>query len=162
MTIISQLETLNTLHKCAEIEEVMGKMYDIFADAYQGQPSISRIFRKTAAEERNHEYQIRLAIKSLTPAIEAMTLTSEDADKHLSMVRETLKNLESSIPDSEEALDLSIKLEEMSSHIHMDVAARFTDQSCAKLFKAMMSADEAHVVTMELALKELRNPGISN
>jgi len=159
------VETLNALHKCAEIEEVLGKMYDIFAEAYQENLEISRIFAKTAAEERNHEYQIRLAIKSLTPAIESMALTSEDADKHLVMVREIIEKLKISMPGMEEALDLCIKLESMSSQCHMDAAARFTDQSCTKLFKAMMSADEAHVACLEQALKNMRstgnNPGTS-
>jgi len=157
------IETLNTLHKCAEIEEVLGKMYDIFADAYREYPEISRVFKKTAGEERNHEYQIRLALKSFTPAIESMALTTEEADKHLSKVRETLEKLKNSIPGIEEALNLSIELESMSSNFHMDTAARFTDHSCTKLFEAMMSADEAHVATLQLALQELRfaanNPG---
>jgi rubrerythrin len=161
MDIQQSLETLNTLHKCAEIEEVLGKMYDIFAEAYLGNPEISRIFAKTAAEERNHEYQIRLAIKSLTPSIESMALTSEEADKHLVMVRETVEMLINSMPGMEEALDLCIKLESMSSQCHMDAAARFTDQSCSKLFKTMMSADEAHVECMEQALKKIRRAGNS-
>jgi rubrerythrin len=154
-----QFETLNTLHKCAEIEEILGKIYDIFAIAYRENPRISRVFEKTAGEERNHEYQIRLAIKSLAFAIESMVLTSAEADKHLSMARETLEELRNSFPSIEEALDLSIRLEATFSQFHMDTAARFTDQECAKLFKAMMAADEAHVSAMEQALKEFRPKG---
>jgi rubrerythrin len=165
MDTTQSLETLNTLHTCAEIEETLGKMYDFFAETYRENPAISKIFAKTAAEERNHEYQIRLAIKTFAPAIEAMALTSEDADRHLVMVRETLEKLKHTIPDLEEALDLCITLESMSSHCHMDAAARFADQSCIKLFKAMMSADDAHVAYLEQALKKLRttgnNPGTS-
>lgn len=154
-----QFETLNTLHKCAEIEEILGKMYDIFAIAYWETPGISRIFEKTAGEERNHEYQIRLAIRSFACTIESMVLTSAETDNHLSMVRKTMEGLRSSFPSIEEALDLSIRLEATFSQFHMDTAARFTDQKCAKLFKAMMAADEAHVSAMEQALKEFRLNG---
>ncbi len=88
-----------------------------------------------------------------------MTLTSEEADKHLVMVRETLEMLKNSMPGMEEALDICIKLESMSSQCHMDAAAQFTDQSCSKLFKAMMSADEAHVECLERALKKMHSAG---
>jgi rubrerythrin len=153
------IETINTLHKCAEIEEVLGKMYDMFAEAYQEHPEISQVFKKTAGEERNHEYQIRLAIKSFCPTIESMALTTEEADKHLSMVRDFLEKLNNGIPDIEEALDIALKLEDISTRFHMDAAARFSDPSCAKLFKAMMAADEDHVATLEQTLKKLRTSG---
>ncbi len=153
------IDTLNTLHKCAEIEGVLGKIYDLFADAYRENRDISRLFEKTAGEERNHEYQIRLAIKSFAPAIESMNLTVEEADKHLTMVQETLDWLAKTTPGIEEALDLSISLESRFSRFHMDTAARFAEQSCGKLFTAMMAADEAHVVSMEKALAELRSTG---
>lgn len=76
----TQIETLNTLHFCAEIEENLGKIYEIFSDVYQDHHTISKIFKKTAGEERNHEYQIRLAIKAFTPTIESMAFTSEEAN----------------------------------------------------------------------------------
>jgi len=154
-----QLETLNTLHKCAEIEEILGKMYDIFAIAFWETPRISHVFEKTAGEERNHEYQIRLAIRSFASAIGSMVLTSEETDKHLSMARETFEELRNSFPSIEEALELSIRLEATFSQFHMDTAARFTEQECVKLFKAMMAADESHVSAMEQALKEFRLNG---
>ncbi|MDD2321244.1 MAG: ferritin family protein [Geobacteraceae bacterium] len=150
------IEILNTLHKCAEIEGVLGKIYDLFADAYRENRDICRLFEKTAGEERNHEYQIRLAIKSLVPSIEAMTLTLEEADKHLTMAQETLDWLTKATPGIKEALNISITLEAKFSRFHMDTAARFADQSCAKLFTAMMAADEAHVAAMEKALAEVR------
>lgn len=159
MEIIPQIETLNTLHTCAEIEETLGKVYDIFAEVYQDHHTISKIFKKTAQEERNHEYQIRLAIRSFTPTIESMTLTSTVAKEHLSLVRDFLEKLKNTLPGIEEALNLTIKLEDISARFHLDAAARFSDPSCVKLFKAMMSADENHVAALELALKELRDTG---
>jgi rubrerythrin len=150
------INILNTLHKCAEIEGVLGKIYDLFADAYRENRDIYRLFEKTAGEERNHEYQIRLAIKSFTPSIEAMTLTLEEAEKHLTMAQETLDWLAKTTPGIKEALNISITLEAKFSRFHMDTAARFADQSCAKLFTAMMAADNAHVAAMEQALANLR------
>ena len=149
-------ETLNTLHACAEIEESLGKMYEAFADAYRDHHAISQIFKKTAGEERNHEYQIRLAIKSFTPTIQSMNMTTAEAEKQLSIVQDFLEKMKNSTPGLDEALSLAIKLEDISSRFHLDAAAHFNDPSCVKLFKAMMSADEDHVATLELALKELR------
>lgn len=155
MVAIQHIEILNILHKCAEIEKALGKLYDLFAAAYEDDREISRLFAKTAGEERNHEYQIRLAIKSLSPGIEAMNLTLQEADQNLSRALEILSDVENAMPGIEEALKLSINLESTFSRFHMDTAARFSDASCGKLFTAMMAADEAHVTAMEKALAAL-------
>lgn len=81
-----------------------------------------------------------------------MNLTLQEADQHLCHALQVLNDVENTIPGIEEALKLSISLEETFSRFHMDTAARFTDTSCGKLFTAMMAADEAHVAAMEKAL----------
>ncbi|HOP40558.1 MAG TPA: hypothetical protein PLI53_05905 [Geobacteraceae bacterium] len=155
MTTKSRTEIINLLHKCAEIERVLGKLYDLFAATFHENREISRLFNKTAGEERNHEYQIRLAIKSFSSAIESMNITTDETDRHLALAMQTLDDVESAMPGIEEALKLSINLEATFSRFHMDTAAQFSDISCGKLFTAMMAADGAHVAALEKALAAL-------
>lgn len=148
----SQTETLNILHLCADIEGTLAEMYELFAAAYRYNPDISRLFQKTASEERNHEYQIRLAIKTCSPLVKEMNLTREEAEKHLSFAQLALKKVQENVPGIDEALKISINCETIFSRFHLDTAARFDDEACARLFKAMMAADEHHAQSLEKAL----------
>ena len=152
----SQTETLNILHLCADIEAILAEMYEHFAATYRNNPDISRLFQKTAAEERNHEYQIRLAIKTCSPLIKEMNLTLEEAEKHLSFARLALKKVQENVPGMDEALKISINCETIFSRFHLDTAARFDDEACTRLFKAMMAADEHHAKALEKALAALK------
>jgi rubrerythrin len=134
----------------------MADMYEFFAAAYRHNPDISRLFQKTAAEERNHEYQIRLAMRTCTPSIQEMKITAEDVEKHLSFVRMTLQQVRETVPGIVDALKMSIHCETIFSQFHLDTAARFSDESCTRLFKAMMAADEGHSSSLEKALAEFQ------
>jgi rubrerythrin len=152
----SQTETLTILHRCADIEGILAEIYEFFASAYSHNPDITRLFEKTAAEERNHEYQIRLAIKTFSPLIREMTLTAEEAEKHLSYARTALQRVRESVPAMEDALKMAINCETIFCQFHLDTAVRFADESNAKLFSAMMAQDDGHVTSLKKALAKLR------
>jgi rubrerythrin len=154
--MMSQMETLVILQRCADIEGVLAEIYDFFASAYRHNPDITRLFEKTAAEERNHEYQLRLAIKTHAPLIREMTLTAEEAEKHLTYAGATLQRVRESVPSMEDALKISINCETIFSQFHLDTSARFADESCSKLFSAMMATDKGHTTSLEEALTELQ------
>jgi rubrerythrin len=155
----AQNETMNILYLCADIEGVLAEIYEIFTSAYSHNPDISRLFKKTAAEERNHEYQLRLAIKTCSSLIREINLTVEEAGKHLSFARTTLQRVKETLPTIEEALKMAINCETIFSQFHLDTAARFSDESCTRLFKAMMATDEGHTEALVAALAELKiNP----
>ncbi len=158
----SQMETLIILQRCADIEGVLAEIYEFFTSAYRHNPDITRLFEKTAAEERNHEYQLRLAIKTHSPLIRGMKLTIEEAEKHLTYARAALQRVRESVPSLVDALKMAINCETIFSQFHLDTAARFADESCAKLFSAMMATDEGHTTSLKEALTELqKNNGSS-
>jgi rubrerythrin len=150
------METLTILHQCADIEGTLAEIYEFFTSAYRNNPDITRLFEKTAAEERNHEYQLRLAIKTCSPLIQEMTLTAEEAEKHLSYARTALQRVRESVPTMEEALKMAINCETIFSQFHLDTAAQFADESCSKMFSAMMATDEGHTTSLKEALAELQ------
>ncbi|NMC74758.1 MAG: hypothetical protein GYA56_10455 [Geobacteraceae bacterium] len=152
----SQTDIVTILHRCADIEIAMADMYDFFSAAYRDNRDIARLFRKTAAEERNHEYQIRLAIRTCASSIEEMKVPLEEVERHLTFARTTLEKVRETVPDIGDALKISVHTETILSRFHLDTAARFTDESCARLFQAMMAADEGHITSLEKALADYR------
>lgn len=151
-----QMEILNVLHMCAEIESTLAQVYEFFTIAYPNNQEIARLFAKTAAEERNHEYQFKLAMKSLAPLISDLNLSRQEAERHLVYTRNILLQVQERTPPVEEALRISINCETIFSRFHMDTAVRFSDTAGASLFKAMMAADDEHASSLKKALDKLK------
>ncbi|MDD3295553.1 MAG: ferritin family protein [Geobacteraceae bacterium] len=151
-----QIEILNILHMCAEIESTLAQVYEFFTIAYPNNQEITRLFAKTAAEERTHEYQFKLAIKSCAPLISDLNVSLQETEKHLVYARNILIQVHERTPPVEEALRISINCETIFSQFHMDTAVRFSDTAGASLFKAMMAADDEHASSLKKALDKLK------
>ncbi len=154
-----QMETLNILHMCAELESTLAQVYEFFSISYPNEQEITHLFAKTAAEERNHEFQFRLAIKSCTPLISDLNVSLQETEKHLAYTRNILRKIQERTPTVEEALRISINCETIFNRFHMDTAVRFSDKAGASLFKAMMAADDEHAISLKKALDKLRRTG---
>ncbi len=151
-----QMEVLHILHVCAEIESTMAQIYEFFTIAYPNNPEITRLFEKTAAEERNHEYQFKFAIKTCGHMITDFNVSRQEAERHLVHARSILLQVRQRTPTVEEALRMSINCETIFNQFHMDTAVRFSNTAGASLFKAMMAADEEHASSLEKALAKLK------
>lgn len=146
---------VNTLERCAEIEKVMAEMYEFFAELCPDQPELARLFRKTAAEEINHEAQIRLAAKRFVPLIRDLKITAREVERHLTYVRDITAKMRQDPPDCRRALEISLHCETIFCQFHLDTAATFKDKSCSNLFEAMMAADRQHVELLQKSLAAL-------
>ena len=145
--------------QCAGIEEVMAQIYNYFAEAYREVPGMEALFRKTAAEERNHENQFRLAIRQYGSHVRKLKQTVESTRHHLEIARRILGGVQASLPAVEEALTQAIHMETIFGNFHMTTAAMFDDENCAKMFRALMAADIGHKECLELALQVYRRGG---
>ncbi len=144
------------LLQCAEIEDVMAQLYVHFAVAYREVPGMEALFRKTAAEEKNHENQFRLAIRNYAGRVRKLKQTLESTRHHLEIVRRILAGVQTSLPTVEEALAKAIHMETIFGNFHMTTAAQFDDENCAKMFRALMAADIGHKECLEMALQVYR------
>ena len=145
--------------QCAEIEDVMAQIYTFFAAAYREVPGMEALFRKTAAEEKNHENQFRLAIRSFSGRVRKLKQTVESTGRHLEIARRILEGVRTGLPTVEEALTRAIHMETIFGNFHMTTAALFDDENCAKMFRALMAADIGHKECLELALQVYRRGG---
>lgn len=56
------VDTMVVLGKCAEIELKSMELYDLYADCFEHDVDVARMWRKVAREEENHANQFRLAV----------------------------------------------------------------------------------------------------
>jgi len=148
------IETMNFLDRCASIESLRAETYEFMARAFEDTPKISELFHKTSEEERNHEYQFRLALKSLVPAIAGILVARDQLERYAVFAEESLHNLRTELPTIEEALKMAILSETAFRQFHMDTAVAFQDSSLSKLFQAMMAGDDYHVESLKKAHRE--------
>lgn len=140
-------ELLNT---CAKIERAVSNLYFQFEQIYADTPQLSQLWQKTAHEELNHEQQFlmasRLYSKQLTPD---SSVSVERLNKILDAIRGVHDKVIHLPPSPEQALKLSIDLEEKLVETHLKAVLCFDDQSVNSLFKAMMAADSEHVSALQ-------------
>ena len=144
-------ETAFILNTCAANESVRAETYDFLADAYRDNPQIAALFRKTANEERNHEYQFLLALKKFVPAISGSVVGVDWVEKYSSFANQSFQSIKEELPTIEDALKMSILAETAFRQFHMDTSVYFQDSSLAALFKAMMAGDDEHVASLKHA-----------
>lgn len=144
------------LDLCRNVEIKNGELYDFFGELFRSEVEISRLWFKTAEEERNHAAQLALAAK--VPAGITVLVDPWKANNTLKIVTSILDNVRQHPPLLLDALRSAIKLEEHLSSFHLDCVGSFSDESIKQLFHAMMMADDAHVAR----LRALRDRLIAN
>jgi len=75
------------LGKCAEIELKSMELYDLYADCFEHDLDIARMWRRVAREEENHANQFRLAVKMKDGAIGAVTVDPGKVENILRLVQ---------------------------------------------------------------------------
>lgn len=140
-------ELLNT---CAKIERAVSELYFEFEQIFIEISELSLLWQKTAREELNHEQQFLLAYRlyasQLSPDV---SVSIERLHKILDAVHKVHDRVRQSPPTPEQALKLSINLEEQLVETHLKAVLVFDDQSVNRLFKAMMAADHEHVSALQ-------------
>jgi rubrerythrin len=147
-------DTAFILNKCAVIENLRAETYDFLADAYRFHPKISALFRKTANEERNHEYQFLMALKKFIPAIAGSAVAVDAVEKYTAFSHQAFESVRNEVPSIADALKMSILSETAFRQFHMDTAVFFEETSLSALFKAMMAGDDEHVESLKRAHAE--------
>lgn len=68
------VDMMAVLDKCAEVELKSMELYDLYADCFEHDVAVARMWRRVAREEENHANQFRLALKMREGAIKEITL----------------------------------------------------------------------------------------
>lgn len=144
---------LRVLDICREIELLNEQLYRHFAVLFSEDQELAALWRKTANEEANHALQFEFASKTKKEMLEAVVMDIQTAANTLKYVHTVFELAKKSPPTVAEALQLSVKLEERLSRLHLECVAVFTEESHKSLFMSMMANDNCHMESL-LAARE--------
>jgi rubrerythrin len=137
---------------CAKIEGLCATLYHYYSDVHRDNDDVSRLWKKTAMEEENHQKQFELAQRlrdetgiDLNADMDRIYRIHQKLDTLLNHVRQ-------SPPDIVTALTRSIEMEESLADVHLDSSVRFHEESISRMFLALRDFDQDHVKSMRHCL----------
>lgn len=145
------------LSTCRTIELAMGGLYEVLAEIHQRDPSMARLWHKTAREEANHAAQFSLLLDGMSEAVSSTEIDFATLDNLRRAIENTVEEYRLHPPSVREALVAAIDFEEAMDRIHAHQAVNFLDPRCKRMFSAMMAADSGHVIRLRLALHKHRD-----
>ncbi|MDZ4183396.1 MAG: ferritin family protein [Desulfuromonadales bacterium] len=134
------------LADCYQIEIISEKIYRKMAAKETFAPEIRQAFQLLAADEQNHASQIDLLVQSPDSKIDAVTrISGEKVAQVLALAERIMAKVENSDMSEEEALHVSVLMEQEFIKIHAHNALYFFDQRLADFFDTLGSADLIHL-----------------
>jgi rubrerythrin len=147
-------EELRILDICRDIEILNEQLYIYLADLFTEERELGDLWRKTANEEANHAHQFELAIRFKNEMLESVSIDPLTVATAFKFVRTLLEFAKKNPPSVADALQLSVRLEERLSRLHLECIASFKEESHKKLFRAMMAQDNRHMESLLEAQKK--------
>ena len=148
------VDTMVVLGKCAEIELKSMELYDLYADCFEHDLDVARMWRRVAREEENHANQFRLAVRMKDGAIGGVIVDPGRVEDTLRVVQSIIDGVKQCPPSLEDALRSAIKLEEQLSGLHVDCVVNFENEQCRRFFHAMVTYDNAHASCLQEAYEQ--------
>jgi rubrerythrin len=138
------------------VEFACAELYHYFAELFKDDRDVFLLWLKTAMEEENHARLFALVAKlRRSNIVETIRIDLIDAEVALIYVRSLIEKMKENPPSLEEALRLSIDLEEKLDGFMMGNVLGFADPSYEKSFLAITNADNRHVESLQQAYNKL-------
>jgi len=143
------------LNICAEIEETVGRIYEIMAEKEGQEEQLATLWRQMARDERDHAGQIRFALRlPARDVFEGQNFPEKKVEVLLTRARNILQMIQERPLSTRESLRLAIGLEGEFFDAHV-VGASFKDESIKKMMQALARADEAHLGLLRQYAREI-------
>jgi|GEM_PF-1560514 len=150
------LDQIGFLDLCAGLELKVAELYHYFEELFAEDLPFSLLWKKTAHEEENHAEQFNLGIRLKGIGMKGINADVSKTMLYLHKVEAFLEQSIASRPSQEEALTLSIKLEEQLATLHMSSIVIFEDSQMQVMFEAMMKSDRGHISMLRDFLDKLK------
>ena len=143
----------NFLEVCMGIEMLCADLYHFYSEIYEDVPEASRLWKKTALEEENHQRQFELALRLLN---EAEFEVSKDSLEHAYAIQfkllKLMNNIKSTKPELLTAISNAVEMEGKLADLHVHTSLNFKEESMQQLFKSLSEADRDrdHVAALQL------------
>jgi hypothetical protein len=151
------MEDLQILDNCRELEIMAEQLYRYFSGLFQENRELADLWEKTSNEEANHAQQFVLAIRNKKEMLESVSIDSWTVTTTLAFARNLLENAKKSPPGVVDALQIGVMLEERLASLHLEYIAVFAEESQKMLFRAMMASDNRHMEALLAALGKYSN-----
>jgi rubrerythrin len=146
------------LDTCMAIEGLCADLYHHYSKIYEETPEASRLWKKTALEEENHQNQFKLALRLLN---DTDFEVPKDNLKRIHSIHHKLLKLwedhKNSKPDLLDAVSKAVEMEKQMEDLHVHTLMHFKEPSLKNLFKALSEADHDHISTLQ-QYRTLLNP----
>jgi rubrerythrin len=150
---------LKFLNTCAEIEETVGAIYRLLADALPEGHELRRIWLEMADDEVDHARQIRFAARlPAREVFQGVNIPLARIEELLQTARAWQRKLTGVRPSISEALALALQLETDFSLVHVELAVEFQEESMRRLFQALANDDGRHAGQLRQYLAKLPMP----
>jgi rubrerythrin len=140
---------------CANIEGLCAKLYHYYSDIHRDNEDVSRLWKKTALEEENHQKQFEFAQRILDDVEFDLVGDFEKTCRIQQKLNNLLDHVQQNPPDMETALSRAIEMEEILSELHLDTSVKFHDASIRDMFLAFRDFDQDHVKSLRHCLSIL-------
>jgi rubrerythrin len=138
------------LEVCIGIEGLCAELYHYYSRIYENVPEASRLWKKTALEEENHQKQFELALRLIS---ETEFSISKESLKRAYLIQQNLQNLleqhKNNKPDLLAAVTKAVEMEEKLADLHAHSSLHFSEESMQSLFNSLNKADFDHVAEMQ-------------
>jgi rubrerythrin len=138
------------LQVCIGIESLCAELYHYYSRIYGDIPEASRLWKKTALEEENHQKQFELALRLINES--EFELSKNSLKRAFSIkckLQDLLEHVKNNKPELLSAVSKAIEMEESLADLHAHTSLHFRDKSMQSLFKALSDADHDHVADMQ-------------
>lgn len=131
------------------LEETSAQIYDALADRFQSDAPASDLFRRLAAEERQHATRVRLLAARYrhdSRLFESVDMAAKGLEEMLAEATRVLERIRAGEWSND--LDLVrgevVDLEDRFQAAHAEVIAALADPALKKFFESMAAQDEGH------------------
>jgi rubrerythrin len=143
---------------CAKIEGLCAQLYHYYSDVFKDDDDISRLWKKTALEEENHQKQFELACRIREDVEFELNADIDRPYRIYQKLNNLIAHVSKNPPDIETALSKAIQMEESLVDLHLDSSVEFQDESIKKMFLALKEFDRDHVKSLRHVLSTVLLP----
>ncbi|MEI7817218.1 MAG: hypothetical protein WCI45_08490 [Desulfuromonadales bacterium] len=133
------------LDLCSKIEGLCAELYHYYSDLFHEDEECSRLWKKTALEEENHQKLFELAIRLICECDVELIADYEKASRVYRKLINLLPHVQQTPPDIFLAITKAIEMEESLVVLHIDSALKFKDEQVHNMFKALQTYDKNHI-----------------
>jgi len=137
---------------CARIEGLCAELYHYYSDLYIDLADVSRLWKKTALEEENHQKQFQLANRLRDDVGIDLNADLDRIYRVHHKLSSLLAHVRRNPPDIVAALTKAIEMEESIADLHIESSVRFHDESISKMFQALQAFDQDHIKALRHCL----------